>query len=97
MGSGLPVHLDLHRYTVLRQPVSVHSVLPPRTASPVRYNDAGCGGGDDDDDDADDDDDDDGDDITTTTTGMKMVMMMMIVMKINAIYNCCGYCQVWGW
>ena len=35
MGSGIPVHLDPYRYTVLRQPVSVHSVLPPRTASPT--------------------------------------------------------------
>ena len=34
MGSGIPVHLDPYRYTVPRQPVSVHSVLPPRTASP---------------------------------------------------------------
>ena len=34
VGSGIPVHLDLYRNTVPRQPVSVHSVLPPRTASP---------------------------------------------------------------
>ena len=34
MGSGIPVHLDPYRYTVPRQPVSVYSVLPPRTASP---------------------------------------------------------------
>ena len=33
VGSGIPVHLDPYRYTVPRQPVSVHSVLPPRTAS----------------------------------------------------------------
>ena len=34
MGSSIPVHLDPYWYTVPRQPVSVHSVLPPRTASP---------------------------------------------------------------
>ena len=37
MGSGIPVHLDPYRYTVPRQHVSVHSVLPPRTASPTQY------------------------------------------------------------
>ena len=35
MGSGIPVDLDPYRYTVSRQPLSVHSVLPPRTASPA--------------------------------------------------------------
>ena len=35
VGSGIPVDLDPYRYTVPRQPVSVHSVLPPRTASPT--------------------------------------------------------------
>ena len=34
VGSGIPVHLYTYRYTVPRQPVSVHSVLPLRTASP---------------------------------------------------------------
>ena len=31
----VPVYLDPYWYTVPRQPVSVHSVLPPRTASPI--------------------------------------------------------------
>ena len=35
-GFGIPVHLYPYRYTVPRQPVSVHTVLPPRTASPTR-------------------------------------------------------------
>ena len=33
VGSGIQVHLDPYRYTVPSQPGSVHSVLPPRTAS----------------------------------------------------------------
>ena len=37
VGSGIPVHLDPYRYTVPRQPVSVHSVLPSRTASPIHH------------------------------------------------------------
>ena len=41
MGSGIPIHLDPYRYTVPRQPVSVHSVLPPCTASPMGW----CGAG----------------------------------------------------
>ena len=34
VGSGIPVDLDPYRYTIPRQPVSVHLVLPPRTTSP---------------------------------------------------------------
>ena len=34
VGSGIPVHLDPYQYTVPRQPVLEHSVLPTRTASP---------------------------------------------------------------
>ena len=37
MGTGIPVHLDPYRYTVPRQPVSVHSVLPLGTASPILH------------------------------------------------------------
>ena len=33
VGSG--IHLDLYRYTIPRQLLSVHSVLPPHTASPT--------------------------------------------------------------
>ena len=36
MGSGIPVDLDPYLYTVPRQPVSVHSVLPPALVATLK-------------------------------------------------------------